>query len=203
MRLTNDMRGNILSKALSNVPTIDYHALLIPVVQAVICDHMPDHVRRAYDDPAQRSYLKTTSVYIREGNGYNGNATYLLSNGTAHNFHGLPTTNTLEVRLTPEFVDRLKKGTLIHDVTKAIVKSGYFDKHLEQQTLFESVKKRLRSTLRSVGTVKRLYDVLEPELHHLIPKEGDKTANLPALAAPVVDDLRKLGAQLPEVPKAK
>ena len=203
MRLTNAMRDNILSKALSNVPTIDYLGLLIPVVQDVLCDHMPDHVRRAYDDPAQRPYLNSANVYVREGNGYNGNAAYLRSGQGYHEFYGVTSTRNLDVRVTPEVADRLKKGELMHDVTKAIVKSGYFDKYLEQRALLGSVRQRLDNTLRSVSTLKRLYDVLEPELHHLIPKEGDRTANLPALAAPVVDDLRKLGAQLPEVPKAK
>ena len=72
-------------------------------------------------------------------------------------------------------LERLKPETLHYDLSHAVIKSGFFHKHIEQEALFESVKKRLRDTLRSVTTIKRLYDVLEPELHHLIPKEGDKT----------------------------
>ena len=207
-RLTKDMRENILRKAIANVPTIDYEALLVPIVQEALCKHMPPEVKAAYDNEETRAYLHTTDVIIRDGNGYNGRSMYLRSPDAKgyrayHQFHGLTTkTHRLEISVTPLVVARLKEDTIIHTVTKAVVDSGYYAKHIEQQDLFESVKKRLRDTLESVTTLKRLYDVLEPELHHLIPKEGDKTANLPATVAPVVDDLRKLGAQLPDVPKA-
>jgi hypothetical protein len=204
MRLTKDMRANILRKAIANVPTINYEALLIPIVQEALCKHMPPEVKAVYDNEDTRDYLHTSEVNIRNGNGYGGSALYIRAEGGGyHGFYGLfDGTNRLEIRATPEVVERLKKGTLMHTVTHAVIKSGYFDKHVEQRDLFDSVKSRLRSTLESVTTVKRLYDALEPELHHLIPKEWDKTANLPATVAPVVDDLRKLGAQLPDVPKA-
>lgn len=205
MRLTNDIRDNIERKALANVPVIDYHTLLIPVVQGVLCDHMPDHVRRAYDDPAQRPYLCTAHVSVKQGN----RDMYIKSrheNGYRqnHDFYGILQTRygSLDIRVDDASLERLKPETLHYDLSHAVIKSGFFHKHIEQEALFESVKKRLRDTLRSVTTIKRLYDVLEPELHHLIPKEGDKTASLPATAAPVVDDLRKLGAELPTVAKA-
>jgi len=209
MRLTNDIRDNIRRKALANVPVIDYHALLIPVVQGVLCDHMPDHVRRAYDDPAERPYLHTSSVSVRQGN----TDMYLKSRREDgywqnHEFYGVTQSQsqsrygTLDIRVDEAALARLKTGTLAYDLSQAVIKSGFFHKHIEQEALFESVKRRLGDTLRSVTTIKRLYDVLEPELHHLIPEEGDKTAGLPATAAPVVDDLRKLGAELPTVAKA-
>ena len=205
MRLTNDIRDNIERKALANVPVIDYHTLLIPVVQGVLCDHMPDDVRRAYDDHAQRPYLCTANVSVKQGN----RDMYINSrheNGYRqnHGFYGILQTRygTLDIRVDDASLERLKPETLHYDLSHAVIKSGFFHKHIEQEELFKSVKKRLRDTLHSVTTVKRLYDVLEPELHHLIPKEGDTTASLPATAAPVVDDLRKLGAELPTVAKA-
>lgn len=204
MRLTKDIRNNIHRKAMANVPTINYHALLIPLIQGVLCDYMPDHVRRAYDDPAQRPYLKTANVYIKSGNkdvyikGQDENGCYRNHDFYGSNGNGY---HCMVIRHDAAAFAHLKADTLTYDLCKVVIKSGYFTKHLEQQELLESVKKRLRSTLDSVTTIKRLYDVLEPELHHLIPKEGDKVANLPVAAAPVVDDLRRLGAQLPTVPK--
>jgi hypothetical protein len=204
MRLTKDIRNNIHRKAIANVPSIDYHVLLIPLIQGVLCDHMPDHVRRAYDDPAQRAYLKTSNVYVKVGN-KDVYIKRLVENRyfQNHEFHGFVTLDHhgIAIRHDAAAFAHLKAGTLSHDLSKVVIESGYIIKHLEQQELLESVKRRLRDTLESVNTIKRLYDVLEPELHHLIPKEGDKTANLPATAAPVVEDLRRLGAQLPNVPK--
>jgi hypothetical protein len=197
MRLTKHMRDHIFFKAMGNVPSIDYAELLAPVVQVVLCAHMPDHVRRAYDNAEDRKYLKSTEVQIREGNGYNGTSLWLRDR-----VYGVTEQNRIEIRVGQALAGYLKKGTREYDLYHAVLKSGYFQKHIEQQELLNSVKNRLRANLDSVNTVKRLYDVLEPELHHLIPKEADKTANLPSVVAPVVDDLRKLGADLPTVAKA-
>lgn len=79
------------------------------------------------------------------------------------------------------------------------VKPLVFDGTAEGYYL-QSVSERLRANLKAATTMKRLYEVLEPELHHYIPKDEVK-ANLPACVAPVVDDLRKLGAVLPDVAK--
>lgn len=204
MRLTNDIRDNIQRKALANVPVIDYHALLIPVIQGVLCGHMPDAVRAVYDDLDYRRYLIFTYVEVRDGNRgmyiQNRDDSGYLAN---HRFYGaIPGRwNEVVIRVDDASVGSIPKGTLHYDLSRAVIESGFYHKHIEQEALFESVKKRLRDTLYSVTTVKRLYDVLEPELHHLIPKEGDKVACLPTTAAPVVDDLRKLGADLPTVQK--
>jgi hypothetical protein len=166
-------------------------------VQGVLCAHMPDHVRRAYDNEDDRKYLKSTEVQIREGNGYNGTSLWLRGM-----VYGVTDLHRIEIRVGQALAGYLKEGTLTHDLYHAVLKSGYFQKHLEQQALLKSVRGRLQANLDSVNTVKRLYDVLEPELHHLIPKEADKTTNLPSTVAPVVADLRKLGAVLPDVPKS-
>jgi hypothetical protein len=200
MRLNTDIRNMILKKAMASVPSINYHPLMAAVVQNVLRDHMPLHIQMAYDDLKQRPYLNTFSVRLREGN-YG----MTIRDGSGcygyQPFYGHPThRNDLCIR-----VDGLghHAGPLHGAISDAIIASGYYAKHKEQEELLSSVKSRLLNTLRSVTTVKRLYDVLEPELHHLIPKEGDKSALLPAVAAPVVDDLRKLGADLPTTPKAK
>lgn len=198
MRLTNDMRAKIARDALANVPVVDYKAKLVPVVQNVLYAHMPASVKDLYDAPATRRYLKTFGVEIREGNGYGSGRVYLDDD-----FFGLQDVGALKIRIGDEVLRHLKRGTLMYNLAKAVMDSGYFDAHRQQRELFDDVAIRLRNTLKSVNTVKRLYDVLEPELHHLIPKEGDKTANLPATVAPVVSDLRKLGANLPDVPTAK
>ena len=204
MKLTKDIRETIARKTLENIPSLNYHALLIPVVQGVLRDHMPAEVRAVYDNEDTRDYLPTVTCTVRRGNGSGVGSMYIMTKATGPQpFYGLRrSSHHLDISVSPEVLDRLKEGTLAYDLSHAVIKSGYYDKHIEQENLLDSVKKRLINTLNSVTTLKRLYDVLEPELHHLIPKEGDKTANLPATAAPVVDDLRKLGAVLPEVPKA-
>lgn len=206
MRLTKDIRNNIHRMALANVPVTDYLALLIPVVQGVLRDRMPPEVRAVYDNEDIRSYLNTAQVSLKDGNSYTylkaRNAAGYLANwetyGATHIVHGV-----VSIRVDAASLAHLKEGTLGYALSDAVIKSGFYHKHVEQQALLASVEQRLSATLNSVGTTQRLYDVLEPELHHLIPKEGDKTANLPATAAPVADDLRKLGAELPTVPKAK
>jgi hypothetical protein len=78
-------------------------------------------------------------------------------------------------------------------IRDALAADGVIDRHMKAKETLYSVKRRLRSALYSVNTVKRLYDVLEPELHHLIPKTENR--NLPVVSVKVVDDLRALGAE--------
>lgn len=194
MRLTNGIRDAILYKAMTGVPAIDYIAKLVPVIQGVIYKHMPDKVKAVYDDEDSRKYLHSTRCVIKDGNKWYWVEPLL---------RGLDNANNLEIQINPDAVSIMKKGTLRFDLSKAVIATGYVEKHIEQVELRKDVERRLRNTLRSVTTTKRLREVLEPELHHLIPVESASGANLPALAAPVVSDLRKLGAQLPDVPKAK
>ena len=205
MRLTKDMRANILRTAMAQVPTIDYPALLVPLLQEVFCKHMPPEVKAVYDNPETRPYLKQIDVWIKDGNGYGTKSMKPETKGTGYHgeFFGASSIRSIDIQVDERAVSRLKKGTLYYDLTHAVVKSGYFDKHIEQQQLLADVRKRLGATLDAASTVKKLYDVLEPELYYLIPKEDDKSVKLPAMAAPVVDDLRKLGAVLPAVPTKK
>ena len=203
------MRESIVKAAMVSVPSIDYAALMAPILQGVFYKHMPAEVRAVHENEETREYLKNFTITLREGNGYGGRSMDFSEKDTRgryagyYQFYGLVTTNHLNLRMSEEYIKNLKKGTLTYDLTRAVQKSGYFDKHLAQNDLVDSVRRRLQATVASVNTVKRLYDVLEPELHHLIPKEDDKVANLPATVAPVVSDLKKLGAVLPTVPKRK
>jgi len=201
MRLTKNMREEILRKATAGVPVVDYKAKLRPVLQAVVCKRMPEPARLAYEDEASRVFLTTISVEVREGNGYSGRS---MTFGQYDDppIRGYAVQGRMTVRVDDASFDQARKGTLHYDLAAAVRKTGYLDKHYEQLVVMENIRKRLKATLESVTTVKRLYDVLEPELHHLIPKEENAAvANLPAAAGPVVDDLRKMGAQFPDVPK--
>lgn len=204
MRLNNQMRDNILRQATAQVPVVDYYALLMPVIQEAICKHMPAPARAAYEDEASRGYMSTIDVRLKEGNGYSGNGMYFGDHGN-YKIYGMCSGRELTVRIDDISFEQTRRGTLGYDVASAVRKSGYFKKYHEQAELLKDVKKRLKATLESVTTVKRLYDVLEPELHHLIPKEDAPAAkiSLPAAAGPVVADLIKLGAQLPKVPKVE
>lgn len=201
MRLTNDIRANIARRALANVPTVDYLKQLVPVLQAVLYEHMPPKVKAVYDDPESRVFLRSHEVRLRTGDGYSI-STHLPAPVCGFTDKAV---YTVDVQTDVRALDAWKAGTLKHDLTKAIIDSGLFAAHIKQQELLKSVKNRLEANLSSVTTVKRLYDVLEPELHHLIPKEPEKikAAGLPACVAPVVADLKALGAVLPDVPKAE
>jgi hypothetical protein len=100
-----------------------------------------------------------------------------------------------------ENAGRLPEGSLYRDIVTKLHKAGLVDAYFTQEDLRVSVRNRLRANLRASSTFKQLYANLEPELHHYIPKDEVK-AQVPACVAPVVDDLRKLGAVLPEVAKA-
>lgn len=209
MRLTNDLRHNILVAATKSVPTIDYHAKLAEVVQDVLFQNMPPAVQETYADIITRPYLSTSNVTIKDGNG-NGASMTIAQKKHGCAFCNAPTKffgtfgeHTLYVQINPAAVATLKQGTLSYKLSNAVIKSGFYQAHMEQNDLLAQVKNRLKATLAACTTIKRLYEVLEPELHYLIPAEDNKVANLPATAGPVVADLRRLGAQFPDAPKAK
>lgn len=205
MRLTNDIRHNIKMKIMANVPVLDYENLLVDVVQDQIVKHMDPNVLKVYRNEETRHLLVSAEcrIYFESENnrGIYTKSKNIHGYTSSHRHHGL--SENLKINLDPRVMGHIKPGSLYYDVLHAVHESGYAHKHFEQNDLLNDVRRRVENTLNSVGTVKRLYDVLEPELHHLIPKETDKTANVPALAAPFVADLKRLGAELPEVPKAK
>lgn len=203
MRLTNDIRDNIRAKILNNVPTINYKHLLWELVQNVIVEQMDPKIRAVYDDEALRPMLVHSSCMFRIGTGYSNafNTRKASEQNYAGKHPGL--LHDLDINMDPRAVAHTKKGSLYYAVMQAALKTGYVEKYFEQQELLESVRQRVRSTLAAVTTVAKLYDALEPEFHHLIPREDDKKIQLPSTVAPFAEDLRKLGANLPKVPKVK
>lgn len=208
MRINNEIRASIERQIFKSIPVINYEQLLLPLVQKVIYDHMPPTVKAAYDDPESRKYLKRGRVYARAAGSYSS-ATMMHAGDESGNRHeavfGVAGGDeAIEVVMDESSNIRYKEGTLRLDLYRAIKASGYYEAHVAQNELLNDTRKRVKANLASVTTLKRLYDVLEPELHHLIPKEPEKikVAGLPSCVAPVVADLRKLGADLPDTPKA-
>ena len=193
-RLTNDLRDSIHRKIMTGLPVVDYKALIRTLVQDTIMEFAPQQVRELYAEHANRAYLDRKHVEIRDDNN-RGTGLYEL-------FYGLQ--GALTVRMDPRMEPILKDGTLAHALYTRLRDRQLFEEHKKQQVLRENVSKRLKGNLYAVSTIKRLYDVLEPELHHFIPKELEVVkASLPSTVAPVVDDLRKLDAMLPDAPKAE
>ena len=198
MRLTKDMRDSIVTKALANLPRVDHWPAVRDVIQDVIVQHMTPEVRAVWDNPDLRGCLSRTDFSIRRGNrtlvDFYGPQKLLGLHTSYAKYRGDVTI------YMDDAVGARVEGTVISAITEALRSSGLVAAQERNKDLLESVRVRLRRAVDSVSTVKRLYDVLEPELHHLIPRvEG---ANLPVVAVKVVDDLKTLGAELPDVPKA-
>lgn len=191
-RLTNDMRDSILRNIMKGLPNVDYAEQIKVMVQSIIMEFAPKQVRELYDNEETRSYLYKNYVEVRSGNRRSDGLSYWR-------MYGLQKELTIQMDERSESV--LKEGTMYHTLYTRLKASGLVEKYMAQEELRKSVNQRIKSNLAAATTVKRLYDVLEPELHGYIPVVvADKA--LPACVAPVVDDLRKLGAQLPETPKA-
>lgn len=198
-RLTNDMRDAIARGILKSLPSIDYPAMIHAAVQAGIVEHMTPEVRAVYDNVETRNLLGTANLRVSTGNKsmrmYTGNMYHNEVIGVGSREFTIRVDEAAYAARPPT------EGTRIHTI---LIKNGVRDmaeKYFAQDDLFDSVRRRVQANLRAATTIKRLYEVFEPELHHYIPKEGAKNM-LPATVAPVVDDLRKLGLTLPDTPKA-
>ena len=189
-RLTNDMRDSIRIRIMTGLPNVDYTVQIKALFQSTILEFAPNQVQELYADENTKNYLLKTSVELR-GDWGDGKRYLLL-----HNIYGLK--QDISFNVDPRVEVTLKEGSLIHALYTRLHESGLISKHKDQIILRDSVVKRLRSNLQAATTIKRLYTILEPELHGYIPRVADLTSNLPATVAPVVDDLRKLGANLPE-----
>jgi hypothetical protein len=201
-RLTNEMRESILHSIMKGLPVINYAAKIHEVVQSIVIKHAPKEVQALYADKTLKKYLNTTRLEVKRGNKYV--QLYQYHAGYGHEYYNIVygLTKELTVQMDENMENLLVEGSLYHEVYHALKEKDYVNAYFEQSDLRESVQKRLNSNLASVTTVKRLYDVLEPELHGYIPVVVDGKSSLPACVAPVVDDLRRLGATLPETPKA-
>ena len=200
-RVTNDLRGSMERKIMAGLPVIDYAQQIHALVQEIVIVHAPEQVRVMYDDPDLRGYLNEVRLDVKKGNQY----VDLYSRGDGvretlyyNTVYGLTKGITIN---TMDDAGRMPERSLYRTLIAKLKESGLVDKYFAQDELRDSVKSRLRANLRASTTFKQLYANLEPELHHYIPKDEVK-AQVPACVAPVVDDLRKLGADLPTVPKA-
>jgi hypothetical protein len=196
-RITNNLRTAMEREIMKDLPSRDYAKEISELVQSIIAEHMEPEVKAVYDNSDLRGYLRSVSLNVQVGN------KYVLMNrvGERHGeVYGLK--SQLSIRMDDaEITGRLPEGSLYRDIVTKLHEAGLVAAYFAQDELRANVRVRLRANLGAAATFKQLYEILEPELHHYIPKDEVK-AQLPACVAPVVDDLRKLGADLPTVPKA-
>jgi len=195
-RLNKDLRNSLHGTIMKDLPVRNFIKEIHTLVQEEVLKHAPKQVQELYDNTATREYLGQNYVEVRKGN----KSVALYNGGRADYVYGL--TDRMTIRMDDaEHTDRLPDGSLYKALVTRLANEGLVSGYFEQDELRDNVSKRLRANLGAATSIKKLYDVLEPELHHYIPKD-DVKSTLPACVAPVVDDLRKLGAVLPEVPKA-
>jgi hypothetical protein len=193
-RLTNDMRDSILTKIMHGLPNVDYVQQIKALVQDTIIEFAPKQVQELYTNADTRGYLNYNYAEIREGN------RRIDGLGYWSNVYGL--TKELTVQMDERSEAVMKEGTMYHTLYWRLKNSGLVEKFKTQEDLRKSVRNRLKANLAAATTIKRLFEILEPELHGYIPVVVESKNNLPACVAPVVDDLKKLGLVVPEVQKA-
>ena len=187
-RLNNDMRNHIFAKIMKGLPNRNFETELHVVVQAAVVEFMDPKVRAVYDDKIMRDMLQTADVRISTGS----RNLYLYNSDHGRFVIGL--TTQLDIR-TADYAwpERIPEGGLYHHLLFKTNLVELVNAHYVQEDLRGQVGKRLRANLNAATTFKKLYEILEPELHGFIPREASKEASLPACVAPVVDDLKKLG----------
>ena len=184
-RLTNEMRDSILAKIMHGLPNVDYVSQVKKLVQDTIIEFAPKQVQELHANEDTRGYLHTSYAEVREGN------RRIDGLGYWSNVYGLTRELTIQMDERSEAV--MKDGTLYHALYTRLKASGLVRMYVDQEELRKSVRQRLKANLAAASTVKRLYEVLEPELHRYIPVIVEGKSTLPACVAPVVDDLKKLG----------
>ncbi len=196
-RVTNYLRDQMHREIMKDLPTRDFCKEIHALAQSIILTHTPKEVKALYDDITLRKYLPRHNFSVRVGN-----KSVCLWHGNDRHDEVYGLTDGITVRMDDyENAHRLKEGSLYRELVTKLHESGLVSGYFEQDELRVGVSRRLRTNLIAASTYKKLYEILEPELHHYIPKD-EETPQLPACVAPVVDDLRKLGADLPHTPKA-
>lgn len=196
-RINNDLRLSLHQKIMKDLPSRDFVMEIHTAVQEVILAHAPKGVQELYANEATRQYVAQNYVEVRKGNC----SVPLYRHGKTEYVYGLKDRMTIRMD-DAEISHRLSEGSLYKALVTRLANDGLVTGYFEQEDLRRNVSKRLEANLKAATTIKSLYTILEPELHHFIPKD-EVRAGVPACVAPVVDDLRKLGALLPEVPKAE
>lgn len=193
-RLTNDLRDSIHRKIMHGLPNVDYAKQIRTLVQDTIIEFAPKQVQELYANENTRSYLNTGYAEVRDGN------RRIDGLGYWNGVYGL--TKDIAIQMDERSEAVLKEGTLYHALYTRLKTSGLVGKFTEQEALRKSVSQRLKTNLAAATTIKKLYEILEPELHSFIPRETAADKALPACVAPVLDDLKKLGLTVPDVPRA-
>lgn len=196
-RLTQELRNSLHQKIMKDLPSRDFIKEIHALVQKVVMAHAPKQVQELYANEVTRDYVAQNYVEVRQGN-----RSIPLYKGDKNDYvYGLKGHMTIRMD-DAENSQRLADGSLYKALVTRLANEGLVTGYFEQEELRDNVSKRVRANLNAATTIKSLYTILEPELHHFIPQDV-VTASVPACVAPVVDDLRKLGAVLPEVPKAE
>lgn len=182
-RLTNDMRKSMIRQIMAGLPNINYVEQIKELAQAAIIENAPKDVRDMYSNEETRKYLREDYVSIRDTS---ASETVLFGQ-----FYGI--TDEVRIRYDDRVENLYQEDKIQGILYKRLKESGLIEKHRQQQSLRKSVSERLKSNLDAASTTGRLREILEPELHKFIPPDDPKTPNLPAVVAPVVDDLKKLG----------
>lgn len=196
MRLTKYIRNQIHYAVMKDLPSIDYVKMAGDLIQTTLIDLMPAKVKTLYEEDqtyfrgCNRVFVDSLHIYRSDNDGL-----------TTSIFFGVPhiPTNLYDLNLTnnPEKVHPKRKEAIESKLSEALISSGYITKHFEQQQLKKNVSSRLKASLESVTTTQKLKDVLEPELHRFIPQDPIQVKTLlPSTIAPVVSDLKLLGAKL-------
>jgi len=194
-RVTNDLRASMERAIMTGLPVIDYVSQIHALVQEIVIEHAPAEVKAMYTDENLRGYLTNSQIEVKLGNKH-----VPMWHRGSHGDHVKGLTKGITIQMMDD-AERMPEGSVYRDLLSKLKESGLVDKYFAQDELRDSVRKRLKANLLASTTFKQLYANLEPELHHYIPK-NEVRAQVPACVAPVVDDLRKLGAVLPDTPKA-
>jgi len=195
-RLTNELRNTLHHKIMKDLPSRDFITEIHTLVQEVVLAHAPKQVQELYADKATREYVAQNYVEVRKGNC----GVPLYRSGTTDYVHGLKDRMTIRID-DADNSQRLADGSLYKALVTKLHESNLVTGYFEQEELRDNVSRRLKANLAAATTIKSLYTILEPELHHFVPKDEVK-ASVPACVAPVVDDLKKLGLVVPDVPKS-
>lgn len=174
-RLTNQLRREIITKIMAQVPMIDYQAKIKEFLNETARSLAPPEIMAHHGTPLWQ-YVSMARVYIND-DGYfwvrplpdGGNDDRLRSN------HPDPTWRAL---------------------AEAYRDSGLLGASEKRRKARRDMSDKLMQVMTSTTTVKGLRNVLAPDLHQFVPVDVEITARLPVPA--VVAELKAMGMTFPE-----
>lgn len=196
MRLTKSHRYALRQQILATLPVVDFDTQILDVLRAAALPFAPEPVRPILNAPEYWPLFREIYVSVRDGND-------TVWSRTVRGMYGGD--DTAEGRLSVNVRGMYAEGSYKAALVKALNNSGVLARYVDYTQRRKDVEYRIRRVLDAATTVKQLYEVLEPELHTFVREiEGTKPppvalAQLPVASRKVVDDMRLLGAALPEV----